>query len=430
MQKFLFSLLALLFLALVYCSSATAATSRAFSGRRAFADKSVEMFQAKKFELDDDEKTLIRIAQVLQRLDWRYKPNTSAMRGSINEIARAKKRIASIQGALRRTSSTDDVNYLKRKLFSAQNAYDDAYYTLRSSVSKSLNHFFENVGEDYFYIAYAARLGDSCARYLLGLCLFFGDTGIYVDKKSAVTLFKLAAEGGYQEAYPILGECYLTGEGVSQNVSEGLKWLNKSLDNADTSGCVALADHYARGDYLPKNISKAVGLYKKAASKGDVYANRRLGYIYYYEDRDIPSAIPYLIFAANKNDLPAQSLLGEAYVMIGENAKAVPYLSSAANKGDENSQFFLGLFYEKGIQFVQNDAKAVEFYKKSADAGHPIAPFQLGLMYGRGAGVPQDLSAAKLWIERAVERKSSLALEWYEKNRHLPVEKWNFVSDL
>ncbi len=72
---------------------------------------------------------------------------------------------------------------------------------------------------------------------------------------------------------------YRLGNGVQKNDEESAKWYKLSADGG-FSASVNLANIYADGKGVKKDIKKAVSLYKDAAKKGNDMAQSNLAAMY------------------------------------------------------------------------------------------------------------------------------------------------------
>lgn len=57
--------------------------------------------------------------------------------------------------------------------------------------------------------------------------------GVQQDAKTAVELYKQAADQGNDDAQHALGECYDCGHGVAQDKEKALEWFKKAANNGD-----------------------------------------------------------------------------------------------------------------------------------------------------------------------------------------------------
>jgi uncharacterized protein len=119
-----------------------------------------------------------------------------------------------------------------------------------------------------------------------------------------------------------------------------------------------------RNDY-----AKAASAFQKAAAKGNIEAQRRLGFMYYH---------------------------GEGVAQ--DNKRAVTLFEKAAEAGDIQSASNLAKMYEFGMGVEQDYKRAVAWYRTAADMGDPASQFAASVMYYKGEGVTRDrIEAAKWW---------------------------------
>lgn len=75
--------------------------------------------------------------------------------------------------------------------------------------------------------------------------------------ESAAKTFFEACEGEYFPSCTRYGALAISGQGVEQNLSFGLRYMNKGCAAGDLEGCLALAEAYAKGEGLEKDLTKA-----------------------------------------------------------------------------------------------------------------------------------------------------------------------------
>lgn len=95
----------------------------------------------------------------------------------------------------------------------------------------------------------------------------------------AVVVFQKACDGGIHEACAELGNAYLDGRGVAQDVTKGVKLVEDVCVNRWPWACYSLGMRYRDGDGVAKNDFKAVMLLDDACVKlpevcGEVLALR------------------------------------------------------------------------------------------------------------------------------------------------------------
>ena len=159
--------------------------------------------------------------------------------------------------------------------------------------------------------------------------------------------YRLAAEGGYEEAQFLLGEMYAHGKGVGQDYVEAVKWY-------------------------------------RLAAKRDTEAQRvaqtRLGELYTF---------------------------GKGVAQ--DHKQAVKWYRLAAEREERVAQFRLGELYTSGEGVAQNYKEAVRWYQRAAESWLPGAQANLGYMYDTGLGVLQDPVLAHMWYSLAAARGSHFA---------------------
>lgn len=191
-------------------------------------------------------------------------------------------------------------------------------------------------------------------------------------------------------------------------------------NTGDIYSQVKLASYYEKGKYgFEKDFTKALLYYKKAAAKGNAFAQYRLALFYkdtrFHPGMDEPIALQESIrlfeAAAKKGVSGAQLELG-AHFFSGEGVsqnreKAIKLFKKAADKGDSDAQNSLGDCYYYGEGVPQDLNKAIRLFKKAAKAGHESAQYSLGYCYYYGEGVPQDFTKAVELFKKAADQGNS-----------------------
>ncbi|MBR0531059.1 MAG: SEL1-like repeat protein [Bacteroidales bacterium] len=163
------------------------------------------------------------------------------------------------------------------------------------------------------------------------------------NPSQAFDYLRVAADAGIPQSLALIGGMYYHGEGVGKNEVEAFKFFGKVAEKNDPVGIEALADCYRTGagtgvfqerafnlysklegtsskvDYIlgcyfnegistAKDTRKALELFEKAASRGDVYSQAALGIAYYdgvspVETKDFDKAYSYLKTTLLNKDL-------------------------------------------------------------------------------------------------------------------------------
>lgn len=73
-----------------------------------------------------------------------------------------------------------------------------------------------------------------------------------------------------------LGNMYVSGEGVPEDLTEAAKWYRKAAEQSDNSGQLSLGLCHDNGIGVEKSFVEVMNWYQKAASNGDSEAKARI----------------------------------------------------------------------------------------------------------------------------------------------------------
>lgn len=156
----------------------------------------------------------------------------------------------------------------------------------------------------------AAEKGDVAAQALLGQ-LYVTGQGVPRDVRQGHRLTLKAAEQGNALAQFNLGQMYRQDLG-KQDLFGAIEWLIKSANQGFPQAQQALARIYDSGNGAPRNYYEARLWYQMLALHGDVQAQARLGEMYFRGvgvERDMETAQHWLRLAANQGDSKSRALL-------------------------------------------------------------------------------------------------------------------------
>ncbi|MBR6730357.1 MAG: sel1 repeat family protein [Alphaproteobacteria bacterium] len=219
----------------------------------------------------------------------------------------------------------------------------------------------------------------------------------------------LANSGDFRSQYYV-GYLYLNGLGVTQNVKEGLKYLQKSLDQNYDMAQSLMGFLYEEGHILPQDKKKAVELYYKASAQNNASANLNLGVMYYngnHVDQDTSIALEYFKKVPLDEKPIVARYLGEIYLNnpdFRDYAGALQHYRYAAKEGDLDSFFALGEIYRKGTGVAKSISSAMPYYHYAASKGYAPAQYMLGIIYANGDGVSRDVPKGYAWLSLAAEQ--------------------------
>lgn len=214
----------------------------------------------------------------------------------------------------------------------------------------------------------AAAQGDRDAMYALGSLYRQGSLGISGDGQHALAFYWLeqAAMRGHPQAQAELAGLYARGEGVVRNPAIAAKWQRAAAtaqtgtENTDNSGLtaieqteqaamhgdtqaqIALANHYALGDGIARDVEAALKWWQVAAAQGSTDAMQALAR-HYRDAADRSQAEHWYLAAAEKGDSSAYRELGQIYA----DARPPDYTTArkywhAGKKGDPVAQYLIG----------------------------------------------------------------------------------------
>jgi TPR repeat protein len=153
------------------------------------------------------------------------------------------------------------------------------------------------------------------------------------------------ADNGDANAQLSLGYMYETGEQVTPNMQEAIRWYEKAAASGKVQAMLGLALIYDKDDGPGKDKAAAAVWYEKAAQAGNADAQQTLGYIFengHGVSRDMRIAARWYEAAARQGKVAAQNNLGRFYqlgVGVDKDAKqAVFWYKKAAAQGSSTAK--------------------------------------------------------------------------------------------
>ncbi len=243
----------------------------------------------------------------------------------------------------------------------------------------------------------------------------------------------------------ILGNIYLGGIRVLQDIAKGRALLESLSKNQYIDASLALGIIFSRNDFPAKDYKLARQWLEQAASREHPKALFELGKLYWMGHgviKDDKKAIDYFSQAAqmdlgstfekikpflcnpsnflqiaSSNCSAAAYNLGEIYCginhgpnincsdYVGKNFElAYKYYLLAAKKNDVKAQCALGRQYFYGWGIEKNEGQGFFWFEKAAISGDSIAQYYVGLCYDNGLGIESDLNKALHWYEKSAEQ--------------------------
>ncbi|WP_435655177.1 peptidoglycan-binding protein [Brucella pituitosa] len=203
-----------------------------------------------------------------------------------------------------------------------------------------------------------------------------------VPVEAGPTALREAAMTGDSRALFEIGNRYMEGRGVQENLAEAAKWFEKSAEKGFAPALYRMGNFNEKGLGMPRNLTQAVDWYQQAAKQGNASAMHNLA----------------VLFASGANGTP-------------DNASAVRWFTEAAELGVKDSQYNLGILAAKGLGMQVNLEESYKWFALAAKAGDKDAAEkrdQIG-----EALKPQQLERAKgsveLWKAKPLNQEANLA---------------------
>jgi TPR repeat protein len=173
---------------------------------------------------------------------------------------------------------------------------------------------------------------------------------------------RTAAEHGRVHDQIVLGNAYLSGRGVRQDLKQAAYWYEKAAGGGDPAAQNEIGYFYQVGLGVPPDPARAVHWFQLAASGG-------------YVDAKVNLAVAYMW----GNGVHQNQRLGEQLIR------------EAIDKGSGVAATYLGEMYYFGIGVKQDQAAAEPWYEKGVKLHNSLALYRLGFILSKPADHPRDL---------------------------------------
>ena len=188
------------------------------------------------------------------------------------------------------------------------------------------------------------------------------------------------ASRGKKITCPFCRSLYVNTENDPKAQSQLLMFAEKGKAWAQAG----LGDRYRKGEYVEKNMKKAIYYFTLASEQGNPLAQQSLGDIYINGDEGV--TIDY--------------------------AKALHYYKLAAEGGSTMAYSNIGFMFDEGLGVTQSCEKAFHYYKIAADKGDNAAQFNVGVCYKNGDGVEKDISLAIKYYTSSADQGYENAIKY------------------
>jgi len=172
-----------------------------------------------------------------------------------------------------------------------------------------------------------------------------------LSQEQGVASLKKRAEAGDPKAQVHLGTAYASGDGVTEDDAEAVKWFGKAAGQGDAGGEYSLGEMYLTGRGVSADLAEAVKWIRRAAEHGDARGEFNLA-VMYAQGQAVPK----------------------------DENEAAKWMRKAADQGLAAGQFGVGSMYAHGRGVPQSATEAVNWYRKAADQGDPAAMNNLAFL--------------------------------------------------
>ena len=136
-------------------------------------------------------------------------------------------------------------------------------------------------------------------QYQIGM-MYFKGLGTQIDNQKATEYFEKSAKLGNQYAKRLLALEYISGKNFEQNIDKGISLLTECAENGDAFSCYKLGNLYLKGDVVVQDLDKAEKYLLSA--EDNEFTQYALGKLYLQKEKyDIEKAVLYFKKSADKN---------------------------------------------------------------------------------------------------------------------------------
>ena len=304
-------------------------------------------------------------------------------------------------------SSEASVPRGKERLLKLWNSIPKSYLDIDPYIVKGVNNM-DRSPDFISYLQKTANDGDMFAQWFLGGLYVLGD-GITQNINDGVLLMQKSAASGFPPALTTLGIIYLSDEYGPTKPDEAFKLLSKAALMAYPNAQLELASCFEKGVGTNIDLEQCIKWTTRAAEQLDPQAMHSLG-LYYFHGKGVKKNL-----SISEKWLKQSFLAGyqEAKCDLGilclENserqAEGMNLLKESAADGNGRALFQLALISYHGLYGNKiNYDNYISFLRMASDRGYPYAQFQLASELRSGQFLPRDHAAARVLASSALRK--------------------------
>jgi TPR repeat protein/transglutaminase-like putative cysteine protease len=198
---------------------------------------------------------------------------------------------------------------------------------------------------------------------------------------------KDAATRGIAEAEFAIGNRYIKGDNLRQEIAKGVAMLESAAAKGHSGAMNDLGVLYINGSMVPHDDGRGVAWYRQAAANGDSNAAYNLGHLYWFGKHGLPRDFE----------------------------QSFRFMKDGAEMGDRDAQFFLSRLYFDGKGTAKNDRLAMFWAAQSYFRGSVDGTAQFGLMLLQQETDPKLREAGLRLLGSASNRQNEFAIVEYAK---------------
>lgn len=203
--------------------------------------------------------------------------------------------------------------------------------------------FYKKALQGFIQIEQKSKKIKPYLQYQIGT-MYFQGLGTHIDHQMSAEYFEKSAELENQYANRLLALEYIIGKKFKKDIEKGIALLTECADSGDAFSCYKLGNLYLKGEIINQDLDKAEKYLLSV--KDNEFTQYELGKIYLQNEKyDIKKVISYFEKSSDKN-MWASYQLGRLYFfdvdgMKKNKEKAVQYMNLSAEQGNEYAQNLL-----------------------------------------------------------------------------------------
>lgn len=323
---------------------------------------------------------------------------------------------------------------------------------------RQLLSFATDEAQRFEYYLSAAQAGDAAAAYEVAE-RYANGTGVKINYSCAAYWYSQAVKD-YPAANRGLGDLYMEGHGVTQNVSEAQRYYELGSDYGDELSYERLADLEFRNG----NKEKAIQMYdalsalspavqarvakyyigkKKYQESANIYMQMDsaalidsnvktdmemvANNLYKNSDKNIAINLYEMLYRLYKGNNPFSNnvvyfRLGKYYYDMLDYEKAILYLELGSEQQVGSASYLLGVCYSKGEGVEPDNETALSYFNKAVEQKYERAWYYIGMDYAKKTGDPEAQEMALKYFIKAA-RAGSKPAQTILKQKNINWEK-------